>query len=431
MEKLEKDLMNFIDKTPNAYVCTENIKKLLLNNGFIQLYENEDWNNVSKGKNYFVIRNDSSLIAFKMPKDINNVGFNIVATHGDSPSFTVKPNADIFDNEYLKLNVNGYGGVLNYSWLDRPLSLAGRIITLTDEVYEKQIINIDKDLLVIPSQAYHLNKNANTKNELNQQKDLLPIMALNNEMKLDDIIKEYLNNPQIDKICDYDLYLYNRDKSKYIGLNNEFILAPRLDDLACLYLAYQSFIESNNNNSTINIYGVFNNEEVGNLTQQGADSSFLTDILNRIAKVLNINLAVALKNSFIVSADNAHAIHPNAKEKNDPTNKVQLNNGVVIKYHINFTTDGLTASLFKGICDKANIPYQDFASRSDMDCGSTLGGISQSHVSIDSVDIGIAQLAMHSSAETIGREDIKYMYKALLEFYNTKIIKDKDIVKFS
>lgn len=431
MEKLEKNLMNFIDETPNAYVCTENIKKLLLNNGFIQLYENEDWNNVSKGKNYFVIRNDSSLIAFKIPKDINNVGFNIVATHGDSPSFTVKPNADIFDNEYLKLNVNGYGGVLNYSWLDRPLSLAGRIITLTDEVYEKQIINIDKDLLVIPSQAYHLNKNANTKNELNQQKDLLPIMSLNNEMKLDDIIKEYLNNPQIDKICDYDLYLYNRDKSKYIGLNNEFILAPRLDDLACLYLAYQSLIESNNNNSTINIYGAFNNEEVGNLTQQGADSSFLTDILNRIAKVLNINLAVALKNSFIVSADNAHAIHPNAKEKNDPTNKVQLNNGVVIKYHINFTTDGLTASLFKGICDKANVPYQDFASRSDMDCGSTLGGISQSHVSIDSVDIGIAQLAMHSSAETIGREDIKYMYKALLEFYNTKIIKDKDIVKFS
>lgn len=425
MNNIEKYMMSFIDKTPNAYYSVNNIKDILLANGFTELYENENWNNLEDNGKYFVIRNDSSLIAFKINK--NAKGFNIVAAHGDSPSFSIKPNPDMFENSYLKLNTNGYGGMINYSWLDRPLSISGRVITKKDGIYKSELINIDKDLLVIPSQAIHINRDVNNKNELNPQIDMLPIMALSNDKKLEDVIKDNLNN-DIDKICDYDLYLYNRDKSKFIGLNNEFILGPRLDDLASLYPSVIGFVESDNNTS-INVLCDFNNEEIGSLTMQGADSTFLSDVLVRIANNLDMNIYTSLSNSMMVSADNAHAIHPNASYKSDSTNKVVLNNGVVIKHHTNYTTDGLSSSLFKGICETAGVLYQDFACRSDMRCGATLGGISQSHVSINSVDIGIPQLAMHSANETIGTKDILYMYKVILEFYNSTIIKDKNNIK--
>lgn len=430
MNEIENDLMKFIDQTPNAYYCVDNLRKILVNQGFEELYENKNWNHLKDNGNHFVVRNDSSLIAFKMCEKKQNIGFNIVSTHGDSPAFSIKPNADMFDNSYLKFNVNGYGGMINYSWLDRPLSLSGRVITYTNGVYEKKLLNIDKDLLIIPSQALHINREVNSKNELNHQVDMLPILSLSNEKKLEDIIRENLEKSgnSIDKICDYDLYLYNRDKSKKVGLNDEFILAPRLDDFACVYPAYRGFLQAYNENS-INVLCAFNNEEIGSLTQQGADSSFLIDTLNRIATSLNIDLLVALSNSFVVSADNGHALHPNASSKSDPTNKVQLNKGIVIKHHVNYTTDAVTSSLYKGICDYAKVPYQDFACKSDMKCGATLGGISQRHVSVDSVDIGLPQLAMHSANETIGTKDILYMYKSLLEFYNTTFIKDKNQIR--
>jgi len=428
---MEKELMNFINNTPNAYYCVDNLKKMLKENGFEELYENENWNSLKTDGKYFVSRNDSSLIAFKMNGNKEKVGFNIVAAHTDSPSFTIKPNADMFDNMYLKLNISGYGGMINYSWLDRPLSVAGRVITLTNGVYEKQLVNIEKDLLTIPSQAIHINRDVNHKNELNPQVDMLPIMSLSNEKRLEDIIKENLESQgkKVDKICDYDLNLYNREQARIVGANDEFILAPRLDDLAGLFPAVQGFMDSNNENS-INVLCAFHNEEIGSLTEQGADSTFLIDILTRITNALNIDLFVALSNSIMVSSDNAHAIHPNALAKSDPTNKVLLNKGIVIKHHINYTTDAVTSSLFKGICDKAKVPYQDFACRADMKCGSTLGGISQSHVSIDSIDIGLPQLAMHSATETMGTMDITYMYKALLEFYNTTIQKEKNCLYF-
>lgn len=430
MKRIDEKLMNFINETPNAYYCIDNLKNKLIENDFIELYENENWNNIKEDGKYFVVRNDSSLIAFKMADIKENIGFSITSTHTDSPSFSIKPNADMFDGNYLKLNTSGYGGMLNYTWLDRPLSLSGRTIILKDGVYEKHLINIDKDLLIIPSQAIHINREANEKNSLNHQIDMLPIVSLSNDKKLEDIIKENLvkSGVEADKICDYDLYLYNRDNAKYIGLNDEMILAPRLDDLASLYPAFISFIESNNN-SSINVFCAFNNEEIGSLTQQGADSTFLIDVLTRISDVSSINLLVALNNSFVISADNAHALHPNAQSKSDPTNKILLNNGVVIKHHTNYTTDAISSSLFKGICDFAKVPYQDFACRSDMRCGATLGGISQSHVSIDSVDIGLPQLAMHSTNETIGAKDVLYMYKSLLEFYNCTIIKEKNKTK--
>ena len=428
---MEKELMNFMNNTPNAYYCVHNLKQMLEANGFEEIYENENWDSLKIDGKYFVSRNDSSLIAFKMNENKEKVGFNIVAAHTDSPGFTIKPNADMFDNMYLKLNISGYGGMINYSWLDRPLSLAGRVITLTNGVYEKQLVNIEKDLLTIPSQAIHINRDVNHKNELNPQVDMLPIMSLSNEKRLEDIIRENLESQgkKADKICDYDLNLYNREQARRVGANDEFILAPRLDDLAGLFPAVQGFIDSNNENS-INVLCAFHNEEIGSLTEQGADSTFLIDILTRITNALNIDLFIALSNSIMVSSDNAHAIHPNALAKSDPTNRVLLNKGIVIKHHINYTTDAVTSSLFKGICDKAKVPYQDFACRADMKCGSTLGGISQSHVSIDSIDIGLPQLAMHSATETIGIMDITYMYKALLEFYNTTIQKERNCLYF-
>lgn len=425
--KINENFLSFIDKTPNAFCCTENLKNILNDNGFKELYENEEWSNLKDG-NYFVIRNDSSLIAFKLVSN-SKTGFNITATHADSPSFSIKTNPEIFDNGYLKLNIGEYGGMINYAWLDRPLSLAGRVIINDNDIYRKEILNIDKDLLIIPSQAIHINRDVNTKNSLNPQIDMMPIISLSEEKNLKDIIKEYLSLTS-GEICDYDLYLYNRDKAKRCGLNDEFILAPRLDDLACLYTSLQSFIKATNE-KVINVFCAFNNEEIGSLTEQGADSNFLLNILTRISKTLNIDLLSALNNSFLVSADNAHALHPNAQAKSDLTNKVYLNQGVVIKHHTNYTTDGWTSSLFKGVCDKAKIPFQDFASRADMKCGSTLGGISQSHVSIDSIDIGIPQLAMHSANEIIGASDLLYMYKALLQFYQTAFIKEKNTINFN
>ena len=430
MTSIDKELMSFIDKTPNAYYCVDNLRKQLIENGFEEIYENESWTNLKKDGNYFVVRNDSSLIAFKMTDKKDNIGFNIVAAHTDSPSFSIKPNPDMFDVNYMKLNVSGYGAMINYSWLDRPLSISGRVVTLKDGIYRKQLINIDKDLLVIPSQAVHINRDVNEKNQLNHQIDMLPVVSLSNEKKLEDIIRENLSKHgnDVDKICDYDLYLYNRDNARYVGLNDEMILAPRLDDLASLFPALTSFIESENENS-INVLCAFNNEEIGSLTPHGADSTFLLDILTRIAETSNINLLSALSNTLVVSADNAHAMHPNALQKSDPTNKVLLNNGIVIKHHIKYTTDSVTSSLFKGICDYVEVPYQDFACKSDMICGSTLGGISQRHVSVDSVDIGISQLAMHSTNETIGAKDVLYMYKSLLGFYDSTIVKEKNEIK--
>ena len=247
---INKEIMNFIDNTPNSYFCVENIRRKLKENGFIELYENETWDSLESNKNYFVVRNDSSLIAFKMPETKEKIGFNIVAAHNDSPSFSIKPNADMYDGNYLKMNTSGYGGMLNYSWLDRPLSLAGRVVTYKDGAYEKQLIDIKKDLLVIPSQALHINREANSGVTFNHQTDMLPIIALGNEKKLNDIIKEEISRigEEPEKICDYDLFLYNRDNAKYIGLNNEFILAPRLDDLASLFPALNGFVESDNQN---------------------------------------------------------------------------------------------------------------------------------------------------------------------------------------
>lgn len=432
LSKIEKGLMYFINKTPNAYFCVNNIKGMLLKLGFVELYENENWINLSKDGKYFVCKNDSSLIAFKMCDVYKNTGFNIVSTHADSPCFSVKTNASMFENGYVKLNTNSYGRVVYYSWLDRPLSIAGRIITLRNGLYERKLVNIDKDLLVIPSQAIHLNEQVNDKNKLNPQVDMLPIMSLDKNVKLEDVINKHFISEEItvDKIIDYDLYLYNREEARIIGANDEFILSPRLDDLASVYSSFLGFIHSSNSDS-INVFGVFNKEEIGSLSEEGAGSTFLRDILKRISKSFDFDLSIALANSIQVCADNDHAVHPNAREKSDVTNIVELNKGIIIKHHINYTTDALSSSLIKELCNKKQIPYQDFVCRADMDSGSTLGGVSEAHVSVNSVDLGIPQLAMHSSCELIGSKDVFFLYKTVLEFYNSTFIKQKNTIKYN
>ncbi len=422
MEDLKNGLMEFVDSTPNAYYCVDNIKKTLIAAGFTQLYEEEAWEDLEEGKNYFVIRSDSSLIAFTMCGELLNPGFNIVATHTDSPSFQIKPNPDMSVSNYSKLNISGYGGMINQTWLDRPLSIAGRVITKDANwrIFRSELVNIDQDLLVIPSQAIHINRSVNDGQKLNIQEDMLPLVSLSPDKKLEDILRNYVSG----EICDYDLYLYNRDKAKTVGLDSELILAPRLDDLACVYAALQGFLNSENEQS-INVFCAFNNEEIGSLTMQGADSNFLLEVLSKIAHYAHFDIYTAINGSFVISADNAHAVHPNAAGKSDPTNKVLLNRGIAIKHHTSYTTDALSSALFKDICKKASIPYQDFACRSDMLSGSTLGKISQRQVSALSVDIGIPQLAMHSANETIGAEDIEYAYRSMQEFYSTKLVRDK------
>lgn len=426
--KTNEKFFNFINNTPNAFFCIKNIKDELLQHGFEELDEYESWKDLSPKGKYFVSRNDSSLIAFTMTGNYENVGFNIVATHSDSPSFSIKPNSEIYENKYLKLNTDKYGMMINYSWLDRPLSIAGRVMTKEyKSSYKKNLINIDHNLLVIPSQAIHINREVNDKNVLNPQVDMLPIISLSQDDSIDQLLATYLKQHDIEfeKICDYDLYLYNRDNAQYTGMNNEFILAPRLDDLACVYPAFNSLINSKNNHN-FNVFCAFNNEEIGSLTEQGADSEFLMDILTRITNATNVDLLPALRNSFVISADNAHALHPNAPSKSDPTNKVYLNKGIVIKNNTNYTTNAVTSTLFKEICEETGVPYQHFACKTDMRCGATLGILNQRHVSVNSIDIGLPQLAMHSATETIGSQDLWYLYNALTEFYNTSFIRKSD-----
>ena len=287
-EKFNKGLFNFIEKSTCSFTCVSEIKKLLLDNGYIELCEGDKWD-ISAGK-YFVIRNDSSIIAFNIGKNYRN-SFNIICSHGDTPGFCLKPNSEIYEYDYLKLNVTPYGGILNYGWMDRPLGITGRVIYKDGDVYRKKIISLDEPKCVIPSVAIHQNDTANSELDLNSQIDMIPIISLNdNKNIIDKILSREVNDKDI---CDYDLFLYNMDKPMYIGVDNEMILSPRIDDLICTYANVMAFIENNNDDNN-NVMCIFNSEEVGSLTMEGADSSFLMDILKRICSSLDIDVSTSL-----------------------------------------------------------------------------------------------------------------------------------------
>ena len=421
-KKFNEELFDFIENSTCSFTCIDTIKNELINNGYEEVYETKKWN-LKSGK-YFVVRNDASIIAFSIGKKYKEA-FNIICAHSDTPGFNLKPKNEIYEYNYLKLNVSPYGGILNYGWMDRPLSIAGRIIYKEKNKYKKRIINLKEPLCVIASEAIHQNDSANTNLDLNTQIDLIPIISLTDEKEvIKKILKQELNLSSSTEIADYDLFLHTNDKPMYVGSNNEMILSPRLDDLTCTFATLKSFVENDNENN-INIMCIFNSEEIGSLTKEGADSSFLMDTLKRISASINIDVSVALHNSLIVSADNSHAVHPNHPNKSDVNNQGFLNEGILIIREKDTMTDSVSSTIFKEICKKAKVPFQDYASRNDMTTGSTLSGLSVRHVSVDSIDVGIPQLAMHSANEVVGSNDTFYLYKAFKKFYEV-LIKYKD-----
>lgn len=424
-KKYNEELFDFLSKATCSFTGVKEIKKMFIENHFEELEENEIWN-LENDKKYFVTRNDASIIAFTIG---NHDSFNITCTHIDTPAFSIKPKNAIYEKNYLKINVTPYGGLLNYAWLDEPLSIAGRVIIKNKNTYYKEIIDVERPLLCIPSVAIHQNDTANSDLQLNDQTDMLPFLSLTNTKEpIKKIIGEQIKLKPDDEICDYDLFLYATAKPTFFGLKNECILSPRIDDLSCTFSALKSFMtQKKNKNNTI--FCAFNSEEIGSLTKEGADSSFLMDILKRITAQEEKDLSIMISNSTILSADNTHATHPNHPGNSDINNEALLNEGIVISKDASSTTDSITSSIFKGICEKAKVPYQDFVTKNDMTSGSTLSGISLRHVSIDSIDIGLGQLAMHGSREIVGSKDSYYLYLAFKKFYETKITKEKDRIE--
>ena len=428
--KLENELIEFINESPTGYHATKNVADILLKKGFKNLYEVGDYD-LLKGGSYFVTRNDSAIIAFTIPKDTENMSINMVASHTDSPSFKIKPNNDISSKSYSSINTEIYGGPIVSSWLDRPLSVAGRVLLKTKDGIKTSLVNINEDLLVIPNLPPHLNHEINSGYKYNPQIDLLPLLSLNEKDNIIDFIKNTENLEG--SILSHDLFLYPRFKGTLIGANKEMIMSSRLDDLMCVYGSLVGFLESKND-SSLNMFIAFDNEEVGSRTKQGAAGTFLKDTLRRIYSSFSLSeseLDKSLNKSLLVSADNAHAVSPNVPSKFDSLNRVYMNKGVVIKYNAanSYTTDALSEALFLSMCSKEEVAFQRFANRSDLRGGGTLGAISSSQLSVKSVDIGLAQLAMHSTTEVAGVADLEYLVKAMKSFYSSTISFDGSIYK--
>lgn len=416
-----REMLQFIDKSPTCFQAVKNIGDMLSAAGLAELREADEWK-LERGKGYFVTRNESSVIAFRIPEQLS--GFHIAAAHSDSPSFKVKESPEsTVEEHYVRLNTEKYGGMILSTWLDRALSVAGRIAVNGEKGIETRLVNVDKDLLVIPNVAIHMNRDMNNGVAYNPQVDLLPLFADcsdGEKRSLMSCVAEAAGVNEED-IMGHDLFLYTREKGRLLGESGEFVLAPRLDDLQCAFSVTKAFAESVPE-QYVNVCAVFDNEEVGSGTKQGADSTFLEDVLWRICEALGLSRSEYLRmlaGSFLISADNAHAVHPNHPEKADPTNRPYLNGGIVIKYHGSqkYTTDAVSAAKLKSLCKRAEVPFQTYANRSDIAGGSTLGNISTAHVSVSSVDIGLPQLAMHSAVETAGMRDTKYAVDMLKVFF--------------
>lgn len=427
-QKTSEQLLEFIKKSPSCFHLIQNMKDELKQNGFTELSEAQRWE-LSPGGAYFTTRGGSSLIAFRIPQQPFRA-FRIMATHSDFPTFKLKANAEMtVEERYVKLNVEKYGGMICAPWFDRPLSIAGRVIVREENgTVAVKLADAGRDLVMIPNLAIHMNRDVNKGYEYNAQKDLLPLFGGGEAKgKLMEIIAESAGVAP-GQILSHDLFLYNRMEGTVWGAENEFVSAPKLDDAQCAFASLKAFLSAENPQD-VTVHCVLDNEEVGSGTKQGAASTFLKDVLRRINRGLGRNeedYLCALALSFMLSADNAHAVHPNHADKADPTNRPYLNGGVVIKYSANqkYTTDAVSAAVFQLICEQAEVPYQRFANRSDMAGGSTLGNISNTQAALNTVDIGVAQLAMHSSYETCGVKDTYYMMKAAAQFFRSGITAD-------
>ncbi len=404
------EVMRMLSTSHSCFHAVKNIEDRLSGAGFIKLNEIGPFN-LLKGAKYYVTRNSSSIIAFKLPYDPQC--FRVAAVHTDSPSFKLKPNPIVGFKNLAKLNVEPYGGALYAPWLDRPLSFAGRAMVKSHGRIEQRLIDVDEDLLVIPSVAIHMNRDANDNAHYNAAVDMLPLLGeMSDGLNVESLLKSKECIKENEELVGFDFFLYDRSQPKLVGANKEFLLSPRLDDLSSCYSALLGFVEAENSGD-VDVFCAFDNEEVGSLTRQGANSTFLKDVLHRIAVALGKNddeFLPMIARGFMLSEDNAHANHPNHPEYSDQTTDVRLNGGIVLKYNANqkYTTDAFSASLVKYLCGKIGSPIQEYTNRSDLRGGSTLGNISNSEVSFISADIGLPQLAMHSCNETMGAHDIEW-----------------------
>ncbi len=414
-------LLDFIERSPVSFAAVETAQSMLDEAGYVRLSFQNVWNLAPGGK-YYVTRNGSSLIAFIVPEN-PNAGFMIAASHSDSPCFKLKTDSEVvmFDR-YLKLNTEGYGGMICSSWFDRPLSLAGRAIVKNGSTFETRVVTFDRDLCLIPNVCIHFNREINNGYKYNKAVDTLPLLSNTNEKG--SVLKLVADKLGVepDAIVSMDMFVINRTRGSVFGADDAFFCAPRIDDLQCAYTTLAALIEAESPKA-IPVYALFDNEEVGSETKQGAASTFLFDVLTRVAAHYDRTLSEMLPASFMLSCDNGHALHPNHPELSDAKNAPHLNGGVVIKHNANqrYATDALSEALFTEICKRADVPVQHFANRSDIAGGGTLGSISNTRVSLKTVDIGLAQLAMHSAVETGGVRDTDYMIRAAKEFYESAL----------
>lgn len=428
-EELALDLIDFLYKSPSAYQAVETIKERLDKDGFVELKEADTWKLVSEGK-YYVTKNDSALIAFKVgTEDVENSGFKIIGAHTDSPGFRVKAKPEmVSEKTYLKFNTEVYGGPLLYTWFDRPLGLAGKVTVKGESALkpEVKLVNIDRPILVIPSVAIHMNRAVNEGFAINKQKDTLPLVGLiNDTLEKENFLVNLLATElgvKAEDILGFDLGPYEVVKGNLGGVNNEFISSGRLDDLWMVYAGIVGLVDSKNTKTT-NVMVCVDNEEIGSHTAQGANSALILNILERISLALGKNregLHKALANSVMISADLAHAIHPNAEEKHDPTNRPVMGGGPVLKTAASgsYSTDSYNAAIFDGLCKACDVPYQTFFNRSDVRGGSTIGPMAASRLTIPVIDMGAPLLSMHSVRELAIVDDNYYTVKLFTEFYN-------------
>ena len=410
------DLLTFIDQSPSPFHAVDTIAKTLSAAGYTRLSESSPWHLAPGGK-YFVTRNGSSLLAFRIPR-ADFTGFLFSASHSDAPTFRVKENAEMEGPDgYLRLNTEGYGGMLCAPWLDRPLTVAGRALVQKGDTIETRLVYVDRDLLMIPNVAIHMNREANNGYKYDLKCDMVPLLGLGKSKGAFKAAVAQAAACAPADILGWDLVLAPRQKGLIWGMENEFISSPRLDDLQCAYGCFQGFLTAADSDS-VPVFALLDNEEVGSRTKQGADSTFLSDLVDRICAALGRDRATAVANSFLVSADNAHAVHPNHPEYADPTHRPAMNNGLVIKHGSRYATDGAAQAVFAALCRKAGVPVQQFFNRSDLAGGGTLGNIANAHVSMNTVDIGLPQLAMHSCFETAGVKDTDYLIQAMAAYYS-------------
>ena len=416
MENRINGLMKYLDASRSVFHAVEGLRTILEKAGYARLQESGKWELIPGGK-YYMTRGGASIMAFRIPEAAPK-GFLMSASHADRPCFKVKENGELA-GKYTRLAVERYGGMLMGPWLDRPLSIAGRVLVQTEKGMQTKLIDIDRDLLLIPNVAIHMNRKANDGYTWNPAVDLLPLMGgADAKGKLNTLLDEAANG----KILGHDLFLYVRQKAAVWGLEEEFLSSAALDDLECAYCCTEGFLNAADT-AAVPVLCVFDSEEVGSSSVQGAASDLLENLLARICKACDWDLMEMLSNSFMVSADNAHAIHPNHPEFADATNAPVVNGGVVLKFNANqrYCTDGVSGAVFRKACEKVNVPVQSYYNRADLPGGSTLGNISLCHVSVPTADIGLPQLAMHSCYETAGVKDAGYLMDAMASYYSQAI----------